>query len=286
MKSPFVVLRITILLTVICCPIIWGAENPATNVNSAELDSFMKKWARYESFKVPIDPTDEPLLLAALRKDPGGPWASYLAAKFAETIFEARGLGITERAAKYRAALGYLKPARKILLLAVKTEPANDKLAHLSNTIEQAVAKASLEAGVDLDEAKASAKAMLAGNTDVKSWNYGNIIYEANSILGRIALREDKLDEAKKHLLAAGQTPGSPQLNSFGPDFILAREFLEKNEKTTVLEFLDLVERFWANTEKSTEANAKRVAADNLKKLQAWREQIRAGKTPDDPKWK
>ncbi len=105
-------------------------------------------------------------------------------------------------------------------------------------------------------------------------------------MLGRNALREGKLDEAKQHLLAAGHTPGSPQLNSFGPGFILARELAEKGERDTVIAFLELVARFWANPDERTEANSKRVASENLKQLESWKTQLRTGKVPDHPKWR
>jgi hypothetical protein len=46
------------------------------------------------------------------------------------------------------------------------------------------------------------------------------------------------IEEAKKQLLLAGKTPSSPQLNSFGPNMILAKELLDKGEKDTVLHYL------------------------------------------------
>ena len=36
-------------------------------------------------------------------------------------------------------------------------------------------------------------------------WNHGNAIHEANSVLGKIALREGKMDDAKKFLLASAE---------------------------------------------------------------------------------
>ena len=99
-------------------------------------------------------------------------------------------------------------------------------------------------------------------------------------------MREGNLAAAKKHLLAAGATPGSPQLNSFGPQMQLARELLEKGEKETVLQYLDLVARFWANPDERTEANPKRIAREHLKQLEAWKKQIREGKVPTGPKWR
>src|SRR6185436_633245 len=46
-------------------------------------------------------------------------------------------------------------------------------------------------------------------------WNYGNAVQDANLVLGRIAVKDGRINEAKKHLLAAGNSPGSPQMNSF-----------------------------------------------------------------------
>jgi hypothetical protein len=62
------------------------------------------------------------------------------------------------------------------------------------------------------------------------NWNYGNAVHTANLVLGRIALADGDVEEAKCLLLLAGQTPGSPQLNSFGPDMLFAEELLEKGE--------------------------------------------------------
>ena len=112
------------------------------------------------------------------------------------------------------------------------------------------------------------------------------MIFNGHTLLGRVALREGKLDEAKQHLLAAGHTSGSPQLNSYGPGFILARELAEKGERDTVIAFLELVARFWANPDERTEANSKRIANENLKRLESWKTQLRTGKVPDHPKWR
>lgn len=116
-------------------------------------------------------------------------------------------------------------------------------------------------------------------------WNYGNAIADANQVLGRIALSKGDVAEAKKRLLASADSKGSAQLNSFGPDFRLARELAEKGERDTVIAFLDSVERFWANPDMRTEANSKRIASKNLKQLKSWKKQLSAGEIPDHPKW-
>lgn len=75
--------------------------------------------------------------------------------------------------------------------------------------------------------------------------DYGNRIHHGNLVLGRIALREDNIEEAKTRLIAAGKTPGSPNLNSFGPNMALAQELLEKGEREIVLEYFRLCSKFW-----------------------------------------
>jgi tetratricopeptide (TPR) repeat protein len=75
--------------------------------------------------------------------------------------------------------------------------------------------------------------------------NEGNAIHDGNLVLGRCALIDGKVEEAKKYLLAAGMTPGSPQLGSFGPNMTLAKALLERGEVGTVVEYFELCRRFW-----------------------------------------
>ena len=94
-----------------------------------------------------------------------------------------------------------------------------------------------------IQKAKEYAERMLRQNP--AGWNHGNNVHHGNIILGRIAIKQDDLDEAKKCLVNAGNTPGSPQLNSFGPNMALARELLEKGEKDVVLKYFALCSKFW-----------------------------------------
>ena len=59
-------------------------------VSPGARDAFMEQWGEYEAFKVPMDPMDEPLLLAALEKDPRGPWVHYIMMKFAQVRHDER----------------------------------------------------------------------------------------------------------------------------------------------------------------------------------------------------
>ena len=124
---------------------------------------------------------------------------------------------------------------------------------------------------------------MLKNNTDPKSWDYGNVIYNANEILGRAALRQNDIEAAKSHLLASGKSPGSPQLNSFGPSFILDRELLEKGEKAVVLAHLELVGKFWGKTNGPDKLG---VNADAAALLAKWKKEIEEGKIPTEPNWR
>lgn len=107
------------------------------------------------------------------------------------------------------------------------------------------VALWNVDAGA-LDTAKSFADELLATSERYKSdWNYGNAIHKGNLVLGRIELRKGDRKAAISYLLASGRTPGSPQLNSFGPNMTLAKELLEAGEREAVLEYFRLCEKFW-----------------------------------------
>ena len=101
-----------------------------------------------------------------------------------------------------------------------------------------------------------------------ENWNYGNALHHSNLILGRIALKNEDRITAKKHLILAGATPGSPQLNSFGPNMRLAKELLEKGEKETVIQYINMTKRFW-------------WWIFSLYKTMKWKRQINKGMIPD-----
>lgn len=98
-------------------------------------------------------------------------------------------------------------------------------------------------------------------------WRSGDALHDANMTLGRLALQEGRLDEAKQYLLAAGQTPGSSSLNSFGPNMGLAQDLLQAGERDTVLQYLELCSRFWGSGHQSQLSN--------------WTAQVQAGTIPD-----
>jgi tetratricopeptide (TPR) repeat protein len=106
-------------------------------------------------------------------------------------------------------------------------------------------ATSAFEAG-DTAKAQQYASELLQSAPKFKdNWNYGNAVHKGNIILGRLALRQGDIVSAKERLLAAGETPGSPQLNSFGPNMMLAKELLEKGEREVVLTYLQSCAKFW-----------------------------------------
>lgn len=128
----------------------------------------------------------------------------------------------------------------------------------------------------------AEVKAMDAGNIDAargyaaehaallakfaKNWNYGNAVQDINQTLGRIAIREKNFEAAGAFLIKSVQHSGSPQLNSFGPNFQLAKELLEAGQPAPVLEYLELCGKFWKMDRGS---------------LAHWTQTVKAGHIPD-----
>ena len=94
----------------------------------------------------------------------------------------------------------------------------------------------------------------------------GNALHHGNILLGIIYLKRGRIEDAKNHLRLAGLTPGSPQLNSFGPNMGLAKQLLEIGERDTVIEYLDFRRKFWQM---------------DFGKLDYWTAQVRAGEIPD-----
>ena len=114
-----------------------------------------------------------------------------------------------------------------------------------------------------------------------RNWNYGNVIHNNHQVLGLLRLQEGKREEAIQMLLAAGRTPGSPQLDSFGPRMVLARELLQMGEREPVLQYLELVALFW--TKKSTQFPE--VGLENERLVKQWKTDIKAGKLPRHERW-
>ena len=102
-----------------------------------------------------------------------------------------------------------------------------------------------------------------------KTFAYNNARHHAHLALGRLQLQNGNIEGAKAELKKAIDiVPGSPQLNSFGPNMTLAKELLEKKEITAVLDYLEASRKFWLNEFSDP-------------KIKEWTPLIKAGQIPD-----
>lgn len=155
------------------------------------------------------------------------------------------------------ASLSYAAYERSLVL----KKKEIDKFYMLDEAAETAVA-----AGLS-GKARAHAEQLLALAPGYKdNWNYGNAVHDAHAVLGLVALSEGDVAEAKARLLKAGATPGSPQLDSFGPNVTLARELLARGEREAVLSYFELCRKFWVS---------------GAGTLTAWSVAVQKGETPD-----
>jgi tetratricopeptide (TPR) repeat protein len=70
-------------------------------------------------------------------------------------------------------------------------------------------------------------------------------IHDSNDVLGRIALHEQKLQEAKDYLLRAAETSGGGILSKIGPRMLLAQALLDRGERDAVIEYLQKIKVPW-----------------------------------------
>jgi len=77
------------------------------------------------------------------------------------------------------------------------------------------------------------------------NWNYGNAIHDGNRILGLVSYNEGNIDAAVSYLIMAGESTGSPQLDTFGPNLDLADLLMRKGKIDAVVVYLRGVQKFW-----------------------------------------
>lgn len=224
---------------------LWLAHVEANPRNPTILAHAARFFLRDESDRA------EQLLVRAVELEPDAPeWRTRLA-----RLHDLDAQSVAPNVGSARTALGHHEAA-----LARTTDPRARSYAL------PAAAEAARRAG-ETAQARAYAVELLdlAGSLS-RDWNHGNAIHDGHRVLGHLALLEGDVDGARRHLLAAGATPGSPQLNSFGPELTLAKDLLAAGERAAVLEYLALCERFWEHR------------ADALRH---WRSEIEAGGTPE-----
>ena len=130
-----------------------------------------------------------------------------------------------------------IQMAQKALQLREQLLAAMDRSYELSLQDLQRLAIDAFEAGDTVGAQKYAQELVRRDDADA--------LHQGNVILGRLALKNGNLEEAKARLLAAGKIPGSPVLGSFGPNMNLAQELLMKGEKEVVLQYFDECAVFW-----------------------------------------
>jgi hypothetical protein len=124
-------------------------------------------------------------------------------------------------------------------------------------------AKQSFTAGKVEDARKYAQELMTLLPSFQQDQEYGNAVHDANLVLGRIAVRDGRLDDAKRYLIESVRTPGA-RLLDYGPNMSLAKDLLEKGERQSVLDYFALCGKFW-----------------NSGRLDEWSQQVTEGKVPD-----
>lgn len=122
-------------------------------------------------------------------------------------------------------------------------------------------------------------------------WNYGNAIFDSNVALSQIALSRGDKKNALKYLIAASNTPGSPQLDSFGPfnnENVrkLLQEFARLSEKKTLIEFANNCKKFVEKKSdrilnEEQQKNHELSTSWNLNDINYFKDQIKDNKIPD-----
>lgn len=206
------------------------------------------------------------LWLSAVSKGPGdlailrnaGKYLSSGDPGLAAALYE-RGATMEPDTSDWRQLLGdlYFSSGRQSASSEERTRLARDALAEYEAALT--IERCTLEAlGILMDIAAAAlmcenyerateaAERLLADATDhADTFQYGNAVHHAHIVLGKVAMARNDSASAAEHLRAAGETRGSPQLNSFGPDFELASQLLAIGQRDAVVCYIDGCKKFW-----------------------------------------
>lgn len=168
-------------------------------------------------------------------------------------------------APRRRMELAQALPRSKAQVLADLEQEAGGSNSRRRYDLLSQLTAAALAAGEDEKAAAYAKESLAAAEQDRRGWNYGNAVHDGHMTLGLVALRRNDVATAREQLLAAGKTPGSPQLNSFGPNMALASELLKSGDRETVLQYFAECRSFWKLGETQ---------------LDTWSATVRKGDTP------
>jgi hypothetical protein len=127
-------------------------------VTPTEVAAFMQSLQKDTNsmFRISSNPKRVPLLLAALKREPAGPWANLLLGScFQQERIDSRNLPPASRAAISAQAIVYLTAAKTTLAEAAGTGPQNRQLSYNLKAVEQALALAGAESLIRTNDARA-----------------------------------------------------------------------------------------------------------------------------------
>jgi hypothetical protein len=193
------------------------------------------------------------LLQKAMALEPKNPaWPEKLAELYDLETF---GADSGQPDANAKKALKYMEKAQA---------GTTDVMSRFDNL--RSLAKLAFKAG-EMEKARDYATQLVTAQpSGARGFPYDDAIHTGHTILGRVALREGRLDEAKSRLLASGNVKKSPMLGTSGPNMSLAQELLAKGENATVLEYFKLCGSFWSM---------------GTAKLDRWSKEVNAGLAPE-----
>ena len=125
---------------------------------------------------------------------------------------------------------------------------------------------------------KLSQRYLIAAERFPCDWNHGNAVHNANAILGLIALQEGQHAVSVQHLLAAGRSRGSPQLNTFGPSLLLAKRLAEAGEFDVVAAYILSIRRFWEAKDLTVLGL---IGFPDPQPMSTWLETLASGRSPN-----
>jgi len=213
----------------------------------------------------------EELLKQAAELEPENPdWAHQLGQLYKLNVMSTEG---RDKRATAAQSLGEFEKLLSMPSLGIfdDVEIEDEQLSNLTNFfLLPDLAKTAFGAG-EFEQARNYASQLLSlaekvNDSELGSYQRdGNAIHHGNLILGRLALQDGDIEQAKEYLLKAGASTGSPQLGSFGPNMALAKELLEAGETEIVLDYFEQCVTFWKMGEE---------------RLKSWTQQIREGEVP------
>lgn len=133
--------------------------------------------------------------------------------------------------------------------------------------LQMEIARASVAARL-LDRAStAAAVALRDASQFERTWQYGNSVHWGHIVLGKVAVLGGDVETASTELVLVGRTPGSPQLNSYGPDLELAQALLDVGRTAAVRDYLTECKRFWGMDRGALDGWIGQISSNQIPKL-------------------